>query len=179
MKKLLLPFLFFFASEGFAQKVKRIETVSNHSVYIKGNIFEGTIFSESYIPPRYNYADTIKRFTPSAADITQVEKLVLKDVILKGRGKINDPFICANLKKYLRQYAGFTISGGKKIVYVNLFWKAAILHEEKEHKTFPQIPGPEWKKEWMFYFDGGNRYWRIKINLSSMELFDFEENGTA
>jgi len=31
----------------------------------------------------------------------------------------------------------------------------------------------------MFYFDGGNRYWRIKINLSSMELFDFEENGTA
>ena len=179
MKKLLLPFFFFIAFGTFAQKIIRTEKVTDYSTYVIGNGFEGAIFSKDYIPAHYDYIDsTKKRFSPSVRNIIQAEKSLLEDVKLKGRGKINDPFICANLDKYLRQYIGYVDPTGKKIIVINFFSKGDILEEEKDHEEFPKmIRAPQWKIKWHNVADGGNFYWRIKINLSTLQLFQFRENG--
>ena len=158
MKSLILPLLLLIVSIASAQKIVKKEQVSDHSIYVKGNSFEGVIFSKDYIPPKYSYDDSIKRFDLTDVDIIQAEKLLKQDIKRYGVGAVKDTFICNNIKKYVRQYAGFTTSNNQKIIFINFVWKKEVKREEKDHKIFPQIPYYDWKREWQFYFDGGAHY---------------------
>jgi hypothetical protein len=180
MKNLLLLTLFFFAFGAFAQKIRKVEVVSDRSIQVTGSNFEGIIFSKDYVPTFILYPPDTKKINLSIQDIIQVEQLIKYDVSNKNNQKIKDTFICQNLNKYLRQYIGYLNPKGQRIVFINFFWKNEIVREERNHKVLPKLfPEPQWKRTWFTVFDGGHFYWQIKINLSTMQLFEFGENGLA
>lgn len=167
MKKLLPLLLLCLATGVFAQKIIKTQKASDHSTYVKGDNFEGVIFSEKYLDSFLLHMEG-EKFTPDAHYIIMAEKLLrfgldtIKDVGNQG------PFVKRHIKKYLRQYFGYTNAKGEKVICINAFWN------DVENKS-----DSHWLNDIVDVLDGGNSYWRIKINLTTHQLFDFTVNGEA
>jgi len=166
MKNLMLPLLLIFILNVSAQKVKKVEKVSDYTTYVKGNNFEGVIFSEKYI----NMLSKVngKKFTPGTNDILIVEKLLPLGLDTIKDATNHKFFVKNHLKKYLRQYFGYIDKNGDKIIYINVFWDNS---ENKSEKR--------WLNDIIEVLDGGDYFWQIKVNLTTHQLFDFAVNGEA
>jgi len=179
MKKLILPLFLFFVSAVSAQKVIKSEKVTDHSMHIVGDDFEGIIFNDNYFQNPKDTSETkIKRFTPSSEDIFLTES-ILKEHAGNKQNKGDEECIFSNLKKYRRQYIGYFNDKGEKLIYVNCFpvnedW---AIQKAKEGNKILNIP--RWYNSLFHVFDGGNRFWQIKLNLSTKKMFDFWVNGVA
>jgi hypothetical protein len=167
MKKLLLLPVMLLAISGSAQTIVKFDKVSHSSVYVKGNDFEGVIFSKEKSIDTYQVSAT-ERFTPSPGDIILIERLLHKNLDTCLNSWKEARYVHSRLKKYIRQYIGYINQKGERIVYINAF-----------------IRDPNFinKKEWLDHIpiveDGGNSFWRIKINLNTHQLFEFGINGVA
>lgn len=167
MKKLILPLFLFFVSAVSAQKVIKSEKVTDHSMHIVGDSFEGVIFTKEY-----NTGSLIdqksKKFTPSIQEISLSEKLLNQNLDTVKNKWTQSVAIHGNLKKYLRQYFGYINEKGERIIYINAFWKDSNSAKDKR-----------WLNDIVFVLDGGPAYWQIKINLDESSLFEFAVNGVA
>ena len=162
MKKFMFIFFVLLSLAAIAQDKVKTQVVSNHSVYIKGEKFEGVIFNEKY---KFVLADKGSGFTPSANEVILAERLLsekLGDVENRTDQKV---FIIENLKSYRRQYVGYFNEKGEKVIYINLFWKKNIK--------------PDWLTKQVDVLDGGHYYWKVSINLTTSQLFNFYVNGEA
>ena len=181
MKLLTLNLIFLLLGTSVnAQRVISTEQTSEYSTYVKGNNFEGVIFSKEYQMPFSENPPVEKRFTPSIEDIELVEKLLNEQLknINNGvnQGKHLGPKIHKKLKKYQRQYIGFISEQGEQYIYLSCNWQ--------RYNLFDRIrgfspPDDGWKTEFWIVFDGGSYHWNIKINLDKQELSDLSVNGVA
>ena len=140
---------------------------SQKAVYVKGKGYEGYIFPKEHsiwgFPPEQN------RYTPNLEDIAQAEK-ILQDSIGTDYVKSNQIAYCKppinkkTLKKYLRQYVGYSTEDGKTIIYIYLN-KGIEMDKNKLSEDIIAVS------------DGGSNHWSIKINISKKELFDMQVNG--
>ena len=166
MKKLILPTLLVFASLASAQKIKKSERVTDYSIHIIGNSFEGVVFSDKY---QLTLSFTKgKKFTPTESDIVAVEKMLRSNLDTIQDQTNQNKTIKRHLKHYLRQYFGYINENGDKIIRINLFWKSADIKRDVH-----------WLKEVNITEDGGGHYWQIKANLKSSKLFDYQVNGVG
>lgn len=69
-----------------------------------------------------------------------------------------------DLKVYKRQYVAITNSKGEKEVWVNCFCSTEI---------------ENWKKDIILFFDGGNCYFNLKINITKGTYYNLMVNGVA
>ncbi|MBL7996975.1 hypothetical protein JNM05_16535 [bacterium] len=146
---------------------------------IKGHDFEGIILTAGYIMPQPS--DTIiNRFTPTREEIEFLEKIIEDSIKYLNRDRLNqdnsNPVIDENLHKYFRQYVGFLDANGNKIIFVNMLWNRWSLRDrfkgfadprEGLHDGFVQV------------FDGGSRYWQIKVNITLKVIAEFSVNGNG
>lgn len=166
MKKLLLiPFMLFVVDVS-AQRVIQTEKASDHSTYIKGAGFEGVVFINSYSPDELEKLPGT-RFTPTNDEVIFVEKLLRKNLDTCDNSDKQSVHVRRYLKKYIRQYFGYINDKGEKVIYINGFVR-----------DLEPIRDNSWQKEIVIIMDGGNANWRIKINLNTKSLFDFNVNGT-
>ena len=142
---------------------------SQEAVYVKGKGYEGYIFPKEHsiwgFPPEQN------RYTPNLEDIAQAEK-ILQDSIGTDYVKSNQEAYCKpplntnTLKKYVRQYVGYSTEDGKIIINIYLN-KGIEMDKNKLSKDIIAVIG------------GGSNHWRIKINILTKELFDMQVNGIS
>ena len=187
---MLLPIILLLSSPIYAQKILRTEKVTDWSSHLIGDDFSGVVFAESYTNERVSltpqngkiyaigsytmFQDEIqkcKRFTPSEDDISATESALQSQLkaFNKKLPKINlvgGPDVYKNLKKYSRQYFGFVNERGEKIIFINSIWNEILSKDESELTT-----------EFFQVFDGGNRFWQAKINITTHKLFNFCVNG--
>jgi hypothetical protein len=73
------------------------------------------------------------------------------------------------LKEYVRQYAG-VVSGGRRLVYVNLF-----------HESFLQFAGPDvrWTSQPVVVCDGGDSFWGLSFDVDAKTFSPPSFNGSA
>ncbi len=108
-----------------------------------------------------------QRFTPSKKDVDEAEESLLQQLPELNNDHMNQddtPVIEKNLKKYRRQYFGYIDRNGKKILYINAFWK-----KEKEFDN--------WLEESVNVLGKGSFFWNVKFNIETGELFDLTVNG--
>ena len=171
MKKLLSILILLHFTLGSSQEIKLIENPT-----FKGAIFPATYnieFSEN--PPLE------KRFTPTIAEIEELETQLRKNIkeINKNKpnqGKDYGPVIHRNLNKYVRQYIGFIDEDGQKVIHVNFIWNHYSFWDRIRGFTKPD---DRWKTEWQMTFDGGSRYWNIKYLVDEDRFIHFRVNGVA
>jgi len=142
---------------------------SQEAVYVKGKGYEGYIFPKEHsiwgFPPEQN------RHTPNLEDIAQAEK-ILQDSIETDYVKSNQEAYCKppinknTLKKYVRQYVGYSTEDGKIIIHIYLN-KGIEMDKNKLSEDIIAVIG------------GGSNHWRIKINISTKELFNMQVNGIS
>ena len=163
-----LTSLFFFpAFPLHSQTVS--DSLCEGSIYVKTEDYEGVIFGINC--PENVIDDKAYRWNPTEEDIAKAEKLIKKYIVRSVEKKhrmlnqISTPIVHQNFDKYYRQYLGYIDKRGRKILYVNCFWK------DKEN----QFPG--WKRKYVKVFDGGSYYWQINVNLKKKKCFDYRVNG--
>lgn len=141
---------------------------SQEVVYVKGKGYEGYIFPKEHsiwgFPPEQN------RYTPNLEDIVQAEKVLQDsigiDYVRSYQEAYCKPPINKNtLKKYVRQYVGYSTADGRIIIHIYLS-KGVEMDKNKLSEDIIAV------------LDGGSNHWRIKINISTKKLFDMQVNGT-
>jgi hypothetical protein len=111
-----------------------------------------------------------KRFTPTKEEINKAEAVLnseLKNLNKERPNQLSTPVIHEKLRKYKRQYFGYTDQNGKRILLINCYWCKRKEFDEK------------WLKEKISILDGGSYFWEIKFNLDTNELFELYVNGNA
>ncbi|MBC7914948.1 MAG: hypothetical protein H7Y07_12590 [Pyrinomonadaceae bacterium] len=164
----------FNALQTHAQKISFTEKRSSFYNYVKGDEFEGLVFSEDFVFPFLSNQSGDKRFTPSIIDIEKAERLLVKNiksVTIKQskQGKDVGPIIHENLKKFARQYYGYYTEEGDKVIYISCLIKDDYPHIDK------QIPN--WLKGAVVVLNGGSNYWQVQANLNNSTLFGLEINS--
>ena len=142
---------------------------SQKAVYVKEKGYKGYIFPKEHsicgFPPEQN------RYTPNLEDIAQAEK-ILRDSIGTDYVKSNQkmyrkpPINKNTLKKYVRQYVGYSTEEGETIIHIYL------------NKGI-EMDKNELSEDIIVVYDGGSNHWCIKINISTKELFDMQVNGVS
>ncbi len=109
------------------------------------------------------------RFTPEDIDIAKAEKLMQKKLAFLNRNHENQegmcPIIDEHIRKYTRQYVGFTDINGAKIIWINAVW------DEKVEKQLAQ--------DIVRTTGGCGRYWSIKVNLDTEKVYGLEVNESG
>ena len=147
------------------------DSLCEGSIYVKTDNYEGVIFGINC--PENVIDDKAYRWNPTEEDIAKAEKLIKKYIVRSVEkthrlpNQYRTPIVHQNLDKYYRQYLGRIDKRGRKILYVNCFWK------DKENKF------PDWKRKLIGICDGGSYYWDIKVNLKKKKCFDYSVNGNG
>jgi hypothetical protein len=146
-------FVCFSFNQVFAQKISFTERRSSTHTYIKGDNFEGVVFSKDFVFPFLSNQSGEKRFTPTVADIEAAEKLLVKKLRLVNSSKYNQggdygPVIDENLKKYARQYYGYITDEGDSVVYISCLNKGNYVVSNKST--------PNWLKGAVVVLNGGS-----------------------
>lgn len=157
-----------------AQKVSFSEARSSSHTYVKGDDFEGVVFSKDFVLPFLANQPADKRFTPTAADIEAAEKLLVKDLKSVNASKLNQgggngPVIHECLNRFVRQYYGYITDAGEKVVYISCLLKGNYRVSSNET--------PNWLKGAVVVLNGGSNYWQIQANLTKSSLFGLGINS--
>ena len=164
MKKISLLFLGFLISSVSAQKIIKVKRATRYSIHVWCDNFEGVIFKKNY---KQETSDDKKNqsFTPTIDEIEFAERFLNQNLDTVKHISREKNIIQADLKKYVRQYCGFINKNGEKIIFINAFMDSNIYQRKKE-----------WLKEIISVWDGGYRFWQIKVDLVNRKLFDFYVN---
>ncbi len=138
------------------------------SIRVKGKGYEGYIFDSSY-NIGFTFPSQKTRYTLTPENVSQVEKIITEKIKTLNKERINQgnecPIIDKNLRKYKRQYVGFTNIKEEVVVWANFVWK-------NSHKD-------QLDKEIIYGSDGCSHFWNVKVNITTQELFDLQINGRA
>ena len=104
----------------------------------------------------FEFNNKTEYWTPDVKDINRIEPVM--KVYLAKEGKR----VFKKLASYKRQYVGI-LQGNQRILYINFF-----CGDEKD-----------FRKREIYVMDGGDCYFRIKINLETKKCFDLYINGDA
>ncbi len=165
----ILAFIVFLTPTNLLYAQVADDSLCEGSIYVKTDEYEGVIFCANC--PENLKDDKAYRWSPTEEDIALAEKLIKKYIVRSVEKKhrmlnqISTPIVHQNFDKYYRQYLGYIDKRGRKILYVNCFWK------DKEN----QFPG--WKRKYVKVLDGGSYYWQINVNLKKKKCFDYSVNG--
>jgi hypothetical protein len=158
MKKLVLIVLSMFFINAFSQKEIKI----NESLYVVLKFDEG---KDGYFFENCSPTDLSKE------EIIGIEKIIHKEInkIRLQRKKYFDLFTLKKINKnnkdffYRRQYVPVINKLGEKEVYINCFCGG-------------NYDNVGWRKEIQNAADGGNCFFRIKVNVSKKIVTEFSIN---
>jgi hypothetical protein len=165
---LLLPFVMISCQRNINLRIT--ETTETATV-VKGNCFEGVIFSETMA------LDTVeeKRFTPTVEEVELAESILQKQWKTSIKRKFKDEYeLYRYLNQFHRQYVGIINGENEKSILIFLISKNVI-------QSFPiqyQELSSQIVRNKVNIKDNGTKYCRdfanFKINFKSKELYDLE-----
>ncbi len=133
---------------------------------VNGSNYHGYNFSESW-DVDFTIENQDGRYTPTEEDVAEAERLIQKRLAYVNRYHINQegmcPIIDEHIRKYERQYVGFTDLTGCRIVWVNFVWDENI--------------GDRLTQDIVLTEGGCGHYWHIKVNLSTGKVYGLEVNS--
>jgi hypothetical protein len=156
MKKTVLVALIFLASVAANAQMKD----STAAWHYKTDNYDCAIFPMAYST---DIVHNTKRFTPGFPDIDKAEKAIAQQMLTQRDTTKRLPDVYRHIKKYRRQYFGYTNNDGHKILYINMFWE-----EDKYVK--------DWLKQMVMVQGGGSNYLSMKYDLTDNKLYDLQIN---
>lgn len=182
MPKLLI--LIFLATLLLSCKtsIETFQTNDKDKIGVKSNKFRGTIFKSTYQKDKVYIAvtDSIKTFTPSIQDVTLAESILKEQIENANRSHINQlekrQYIDRNMNKYFRQYIGFINNKDERIVHINFHWDRFTLMDRIKGYWDDRL---DYTSDFSLVLDGGSRYWKVNVNLTTKTLYGLSVNGLA
>lgn len=133
---------------------------------IQGSNYHGFAFNKDW-EVDFTVESQDGRYSLSEEDIAKAERLIQKRIAYVNRNHENQPGKCPiideHLKKYTRQYVGFTDINGYHIAWVNFIWDESITKER-------------FAKDIILTEGGCSYYWHVKVNLDTEKVYGLEVN---
>ena len=133
---------------------------------VQGINYHGYAFHEQW-DVDFTVENQDGRYTPTEEDIAEAERLIQKRIAYVNRVHENQegdcPVVDEHMRKYERQYVGFTDITGCHIVWVNFVWDESM--------------ADSLKKDIVLTEGGCGHYWHIKVNLTTGKVYGLEVNG--
>lgn len=133
---------------------------------VQGINYHGYAFHEQW-DVDFTVENQDGRYTPTEEDIAEAERLIQKRIAYVNRFHENQegdcPVVDEHMRKYERQYVGFTDITGCHIVWVNFVWDESM--------------ADSLKKDIVLTEGGCGHYWHIKVNLTTGKVYGLEVNG--
>lgn len=166
MKKISLLFLavVFYYGVSFAQDyVVPVEQWDCEEV--SGANYHGYSFNENWAVD-FKVENQDGRYSLTNDDIVKIEALIKKRLAFVNREHENQegmcPIIDEHIRKYERQYVGFTTTDGFRVAWVNFIWDETLRDQLSQDIVLTK--------------GGCGHYWHIKINLDTEKLYGLEVN---
>ena len=128
-----------------------IQTDTSRYIVLKLNNIPDYIFDKSYKPAKL-----------TITDINEIDNLINK-AVKKHNKTATKYFQIENPSRYYKQFIAAINSKGEKIAWANCFCSIKDVNY--------------WKKSAVLSADGGNCYFKLKINLSKGTTYDFTVNN--
>ncbi len=147
--------------------IEPVEKWKNAEVW--GNNYHGWAFHQDW-EVDFTVENQDGRFTPTDAEIAEVERLIQKRIAYVNREHYNQqgdcPIIDEHMRLYRRQYVGFTNDRGDHIMWVNFLWSDSI----SDAKLADDI---------ILTRGQCGHFWHIKCNLATRKVYGLEVNETG
>ena len=135
---------------------------------INGSNYHGYLFNESW-DVDFIIDNQDGRYTPTEEDVAEAERLIQKRIAYINRDHVNQegdcPVIDEHMRKYERQYVGFTDITGCHIGWGNFVWDDNAA--ERLQRDIVLTEG------------GCGHYWHIKVNISTGKVYGLEVNQSG
>ena len=129
-----------------------------------GNNYHGWAFHQDH-EVDFTVENQDGRFTLTDEEVADAEYLIQKKIAYVNRDHYNQggmcPIIDEHMRKYRRQYVGFTNDRGDHIVWANFLWDDKLTDE----KLASDI---------LFTKGGCGHFWHIKCNLTTRKVYGLE-----
>ncbi len=137
-----------------------------NKLYVNDRCYKGYIFPKEHSV--WGLAPEKNRYTPSLEDISKAEQ-ILRDNI----GSIKFPWDIGYgsprlLRKYRRQYIGYIMKDGSKLLKVNLIYKRYF----KGKDMYKEL-----SKDLISFNSEGGWLWKVSINLKTKKVLNIEVDG--
>ncbi len=167
MKKLILAFVAVAALSVATVAQEYIEPVETWKVAeVWGNNYHGWSFHQDW-EVDFTVENQDGRFTPTDEEIAEAEALVQKRIAYLNREHYNQggmcPIIDEHMRKYRRQYVGFTNDRGDHIIWLNYLWDDELTDE--------RLAG-----DVLLTRGGCGHFWHVKCNLATRKVYGLEVN---
>ncbi|MBR4229782.1 MAG: hypothetical protein IKR83_03645 [Bacteroidales bacterium] len=167
MKKALFLMLGLLATSLMAKAQEYIEPVETWKVSeVWGNNYHGWSFHQDW-EVDFTVENQDGRFTPTDAEIAEAERLVQKRIAYLNRDHYNQggmcPIIDEHMRKYRRQYVGFTNDRGDHIIWMSGLWDDELTDERLASDV-------------LLTRGGCGHFWSVKVNLATRKVYGLEVN---
>jgi len=166
MKKLIFAFaaIFVAAAAGAQEYIEPVETWKVAEVW--GNNYHGWSFHQDW-EVDFTVENQDGRFTPTDEEIAEAERLVQKRIAYLNREHYNQsgmcPIIDEHMRKYRRQYVGFTNDRGDHIIWLNFLWDDELTDQRLANDV-------------LLTRGGCGHFWHVKCNLATRKVYGLEVN---
>lgn len=167
MKKLLfvLGMTLLASLAGAQEYIEPVETWKVEEVW--GNNYHGWSFHQDW-EVDFTVEGQDGRFTPTDVEIADAERLMQKRIDYVNRDHYNQggmcPVIDEHMRKYRRQYVGFTNDRGDHIIWMNFLWDDELTDERLASDV-------------LLTRGGCGHFWHLKVNLATRKVYGLEVNG--
>jgi hypothetical protein len=118
-----------------------------------------------------------EQWEPSEKELNLVQEILQKAIQAKEFDFLKEP-IKKSIESYYRQYVPYVNKNGERFIEINAFCE--ILESPPSPESgINEWTKMDWHKEYVRVDDGGPCYWRITINIDTMEFKDLMVNGVA
>ena len=167
MKRVTLIIALCIALCGMAQAQDYVVPVETWDyAEVNGSNYHGYAFHEQW-DVDFTVENQDGRYTPTEEDIAEAERLIQKRIAYVNRFHVNQegdcPVVDEHMRKYERQYVGFTDITGCHIVWVNFVWDESMADSLRNDILLTE--------------GGCGHYWHIKVNLTTGKVYGLEVNG--
>ncbi len=167
MKKTLIfaiIVMFFAPMIGAQEYIEAVEKWKVEEVW--GNNYHGWSYHQDW-EVDFTVENQDARFTPTDAEIADAERLIQKRIAYLNRDHYNQggmcPVIDEHMRKYRRQYVGFTNDRGDHIIWVNYLWDDNLTDERLASDV-------------LLTRGGCGHFWHVKCNLATRKVYGLEIN---
>lgn len=135
---------------------------------VTGSNYHGYAFHETW-EVDFTVENQDGRYTPTNEDIAEAERLIQKRIAYVNRNHENQegmcPVIDEHMRRYERQYVGFTDITGSHIVWANFVWDDNAAERLKQDIVLTE--------------GGCGHYWHVKVNLNTGKVYGLEVNQSG
>ena len=148
-------------------KTKQTETVESKIAILRNTEYNNRL--------EKNYG--FKSWNPTDKDLNLVQEILDKAIDDKEFDFLKKP-IKKSIESYYRQYLPYVNKNGERLVEINAFCEI-LEYPPSPENGINEWTKMDWHKEYVMVEDGGPCYWRITINIDTMEFKDLMVNGVA